>query len=208
MVPLLYPEALPLIHANSSVLMPPPSGGPPRPPSAHQLTKPATPVAERDPIVRMPLHIPDRISMTPEPLQPRAADNGPYVPFAVPGDGPGRTSAILTELIGAPVHATIKPPHVSSLRVSQGVSQGMLIARVEPKYPDLARIARIQGDVVLAATIGRDGRIENLHVVSGHPMLARAAVDAVSQWRYRPYMLGREAVEVETQITVRFTLAN
>lgn len=79
---------------------------------------------------------------------------------------------------------------------------------MEPKYPELPRRIGIQGDVILAAIIGRDGRIENLHVVSGHPMLVPAAVDAVKQWRYQPYMLGSQPVEVETQITVRFTLAS
>jgi protein TonB len=108
-------------------------------------------------------------------------------------------------LSSATTHAVVKPP-ASSIRVSAGVQQGLLISRIEPRYSEIARKTRIQGDVVLAAIIGRDGRIENLHVLSGHPMLAETALDAVKQWRYRPYMLGVEPVEVETQITVRFRL--
>jgi protein TonB len=85
--------------------------------------------------------------------------------------------------------------------------EGNLIHRIQPEYPSLARQARIQGQVSLRAIISRDGRIENLQVVNGHPLLVQAAIDAVRQWRYRPYMLNGEPVEVETQITVNFTLA-
>jgi protein TonB len=84
--------------------------------------------------------------------------------------------------------------------------QGSLIRRVEPVYPPLARSARIQGQVVLSAVISKAGTIDNLRLISGHPMLVRAAIDAVSQWRYRPYILNDEVIEVETQITVNFVL--
>jgi periplasmic protein TonB len=84
--------------------------------------------------------------------------------------------------------------------------EGNLIRRVQPVYPPLARTARIQGPVVLAAVISKAGAIENLRVLSGPPMLVKAALDAVSEWRYRPYILNNEPVEVETQITVNFTL--
>ena len=85
--------------------------------------------------------------------------------------------------------------------------EGNLIHRVQPAYPPLARQARIQGPVVLRAVINRDGAIENLQVISGHPMLAPAAVEAVRQWRYRPYYLNNSPVEVETQVTVNFVLS-
>jgi protein TonB len=78
---------------------------------------------------------------------------------------------------------------------------------VQPVYPSLARNARIQGTVVLSAVISKAGTIENLRVVSGHPLLVTAAIEAVSQWRYRPYILNREPIEVETQIMVNFSLA-
>jgi periplasmic protein TonB len=84
--------------------------------------------------------------------------------------------------------------------------EGSLIRRVQPVYPPLARSARIQGPVVLSALISKSGTIENLHALSGHPMLVPAAIDAVSQWRYRPYILNSEPIEVETQITVNFYL--
>jgi TonB family protein len=92
------------------------------------------------------------------------------------------------------------------VRVSQGVVQGMVVHRVAPVYPPEAKRARIQGTVVLAAVIGKDGRIKGLNVISGPSMLVDAAVGAVQQWRYRPYMLLGEPVEVDTTVTVNFTL--
>jgi protein TonB len=83
----------------------------------------------------------------------------------------------------------------------------MLIRKVTPNYPPLARQARIQGSVNLEAVISTDGTIENLKVTSGHPMLVPAAIDAVKQWRYKPYLLNGSPVEVQTTIQVNFTLA-
>ena len=91
--------------------------------------------------------------------------------------------------------------------MSQGVTQGLLIRKIQPAYPPLARQARIQGAVLLQAEISKDGSIQNLRLISGHPMLAPAAIEAVKQWKYKPYFLNGEPVEVETQITVNFTLA-
>lgn len=85
--------------------------------------------------------------------------------------------------------------------------EGNLILRVQPDYPSLARQVRVQGQVVLRAIISREGTIEKLHVLSGHPMLVQAAVDAVRQWRYRPYVLNGEPVEVETEVKVNFVLS-
>src|SRR5262249_22461641 len=96
---------------------------------------------------------------------------------------------------------TPKPP----IRVRVSMMQpGMLINRVEPQYPRMAVIIKLHGDVKLHAVIAKDGSIQSLSVISGHPMLAQAAVEAVKQWRYRPYILNGEAVEVDTFITVNF----
>lgn len=84
---------------------------------------------------------------------------------------------------------------------------GRLIREVKPVYPPIARQARIQGMVVLEAQISKDGKIESLQLVSGHPILAAAAIDAVRQWRYSPYLLNGEPVAVDTQIRLNFTLA-
>jgi len=94
------------------------------------------------------------------------------------------------------------------VRISQGVVKGLLVHRVEPAYPPLARAARVQGDVVLSAIIDVNGQITNLQLVSGHPMLVPAAIAAVKEWRYKPYLLNGTPVEVETTITVIFTLSS
>ena len=100
------------------------------------------------------------------------------------------------------------PPPVSSLplRVSHW-AEGNAIYRPPPNYPALARAARIEGTVQLRAVISGMGTIENLTVLNGHAMLVTAAVEAVKQWRYRPYLLNGEPIEVETEITVNFTLS-
>lgn len=89
-------------------------------------------------------------------------------------------------------------------RVTSQLSEGQLVNRVEPIYPHIAAVSGIQGQVKLHAIIGRDGKIQSLNAISGHPLLLHAALDAVAQWRYRPYVLNGEAVEVETFITVNF----
>lgn len=100
--------------------------------------------------------------------------------------------------------ADTKPPQ--RVRVSSGVSSGLLIHKVSPAYPPDARSAHVQGTVLLQALIGKDGRIIDLHVITGDPMLSPAAIGAVQQWRYKPYLLAGEPVEVETQIQVNFQL--
>ena len=87
------------------------------------------------------------------------------------------------------------------------MSTGLLIKKVTPNYPQLAKQARIQGTVVLQAEISKEGTIQNLQLISGHPMLAPAAIEAVKQWRYKPYLLNGEPVAVETQVVVNFSLS-
>ncbi len=115
------------------------------------------------------------------------------LPFALGGSRP---------LPAAPV---VPPPPVREFRTST-MLEGNLMRKVQPVYPPLARSARIQGPVVLEAVISKAGTIENLRLISGHPMLVPAAIEAVRQWRYRPYVLNNELIEVETQITVNFIL--
>ena len=105
----------------------------------------------------------------------------------------------------APSHSAA-PPKPSPVRVSAGVQMAKIVRHVQPAYPPLARNARISGVVRLRAIIGADGSIRNLELVSGHPLLAPAAMQAVSQWRYQPTLLSGEPVEVITEILVNFTL--
>jgi protein TonB len=104
-----------------------------------------------------------------------------------------------------PIMPAAPVPVARPISVSH-MSEGDLLRKVVPAYPALARSARIQGQVVLQAVISKQGTIENLKVLTGPPMLVPAAIEAVRQWRYRPYVLNGEPVEVETQITVNFSL--
>jgi protein TonB len=88
------------------------------------------------------------------------------------------------------------------------LDEGLLISKIVPEYPIIAKRTGVQGDVKLHAIIARDGTIQSLNLISGHPLLVVAAMDAVKQWRYRPYYLNGEAVEVETYITVTFRKTN
>jgi len=115
------------------------------------------------------------------------------------GDGP---SNLPKDLIGDGSKTDVRPG-LTRLAVSH-LSEAQLVNRVEPVYPHIAASAGIQGQVKLHAIIARDGSIQSLNAISGHPLLVRAALDAVGQWRYRPYYLNGEAVEVETFITVNF----
>jgi protein TonB len=92
------------------------------------------------------------------------------------------------------------------IKVSQGVTQGLLVRQVKPQYPAMARETRVEGDVVLAAVIGKDGTVSDLKVVSGPAILVSSAMQAVRQWRYKPYLLNGQPVEVETQIKLQFRL--
>jgi periplasmic protein TonB len=135
----------------------------------------------------------------------------PPTGFPAGGPGPGFVSgspdgAALPFISGTNVVVpTLHPTIAHAIRTST-MMEGNLIRRVEPVYPPLAKIGRIQGSVVLSALISKDGVMENLHALSGHPMLVPAAISAVSQWRYRPYILNNDPIEVETQITVNFVL--
>jgi TonB family protein len=102
---------------------------------------------------------------------------------------------------GAPATTSMR------IRVSTGVAESLLTRKVAPVYPPIARQARIQGSVILQVRIGRDGSIQEIRVVSGHPMLIQSAIDCAKQWQYKPYFLNGEPVEVETQVTVNFTLS-
>ena len=124
-------------------------------------------------------------------------------PLAVASPNDKNLSGLVASVPTALPKATL-----GTLKISQGVSQGLLIKRVQPRYPQNALAMRIQGAVELQATINKEGNISNLKVVKGDAVLARAATEAVRQWRYKPYYLNGEPVDIETQITVNFKLPN
>lgn len=143
----------------------------------------------------------------------RGDDNALEVPIGGGGTGIndfgppiGDANGLRIPISGTqPVMPVAPHPTVRTFRTSY-MLQGSLIRRVDPVYPPMARAAHIQGPVLLAAVISKDGTIQNLRTLSGRPMLVPAAISAVSQWRYKPYVLNGETIEVETQITVNFIL--
>jgi len=190
---------------------PPP--GPPPPKTGHQPSHSSAhrQIATTDNAFTAPTSISPVVDMRPDPPRNDVAEGPPCVVCVIGGTGdpnsPG--TGVLRNLIPTIAAAPPPPPKPATrLVVSSGVQQGFLVHQVQPVYPAIARAARVEGTVVLAAVINRDGTIQNLHVISGHPMLVPAALDAVKQWRYRPYLLSGQPVEVETQVSVIFTLAH
>jgi periplasmic protein TonB len=156
-------------------------------------------------IFTKPSSLPINLHPSDDEGPPQIANSGPYLPGPAVGDPHGVPNLFSSTPRSILPVAPAPPATVRPIRLSH-MSEGNLIHKVQPAYPALARAARIQGAVVLQAVISKQGTIENLVVLSGHPMLAPAALDAVRQWRYRPYILNAEPVEVETQITVNFSL--
>jgi TonB family protein len=133
--------------------------------------------------------------------------------FAPPADAPSADASPAAPPPAAPNDnlpeppAPARPAPPSRIRVSSAVEQGMMLHRENPVYPSAAKQAKVQGSVILKAVISKEGTIEDLQVISGDPLLSGAAIDAVKQWRYRPYILNGDPVEVDTQIIVNFTLS-
>ncbi len=208
-LPLVFTEALPKQQLMTFLVAPPPPPPPPPPPAAVPIK--AVKIVQTDIIngqLRTPTKIPEKVQMIKEEEAPPPVMSAGGVVGGVPGGIPGgQMGGVIGGIISSTPVAVPKVATPQRVRVSQGVSQGLLIRKVQPPYPPLARQARIQGQVILQAEISKDGSIENLRLISGHPMLAPAAIEAVKQWRYKPYMLNGEPVAVETTVMVNFTLS-
>ncbi|PYX92201.1 MAG: energy transducer TonB, partial [Acidobacteria bacterium] len=189
-LPLVFTEALPKQQLMTFLVAPPPP--PPPPPPAAATPIKTVKVVQTDIIngqLRTPTKIPEKVQMIKEEEAPPPVMSASGVVGGVPGGVPGgQMGGVIGGIISSTPMAVPKVS-VQRVRVSQGVSQGLLIKKVQPSYPPLARQARIQGTVTLQAEISKDGTIENLRLMSGHPMLAPAAIEAVKQWRYKPYLL-------------------
>lgn len=171
-------------------------------------SQPATqPVSAVDAALRLPQPVPKNNASAnkeiakEEPPPPNGATGvAGSVPGGLPGGAPSSVINVVKDLSAAePRIATQK------VSVSSGVAQGMLVHRVAPQYPAQAKQARLQGTVVLQAVIGKDGSVTSVRALKGNPVLTQAAIDAVKQWRYRPYALNGEPVEADTQISVTFS---
>jgi periplasmic protein TonB len=208
LIPLVFTEALPRTQLMTFLVAPPPPPPPPPPAAApvHVVKQIQTDIINGQ--LRTPTKIPNKIleHLKEDEAPPQMAAVGVVggVPGGVPG---GSMGGVIGSVLSSTPVAVPKVATPQRVRVSSGVSQGLLVRRVQPNYPPLARQARIQGVVLLQATISKEGDIRDLTLISGHPMLAPAAIEAVKQWKYRPYLLNGEPVEVETQVQVNFTLS-
>ncbi|HZU29186.1 MAG TPA: energy transducer TonB [Bryobacteraceae bacterium] len=212
-IPLIYTDTLPRAQLTSFLTAPPPPPPPPPPPAAAppKVVKVAPRQFDAGKLMA-PKTIPKNVAMIKEEeLPPPSAGVG--VPGGVPG---GVSGGVVGGIVGSvptaapppPPPPPEKPKTPQRIRVGGNVQAANLIRKVMPVYPPLAKQARIQGTVRFTAIIGKDGTIQNLQLVSGHPLLVEAARQAVSQWVYKPTMLNGEPVEVVTQIDVNFSLSS
>src|SRR5438270_12529497 len=200
LLPLIFTEALPKGQLTTWLVAPPPPPPPP-PPAAPKIEHVQRVREIVDGALRAPTKIPKQVKMIQEDETPPPSTG---VTGGVVGGVPGGSTG---GVIGGIIGSAAPPPKVATpqkLRVSSGVVEGLKLNAPNPTYPQMARIAHIQGDVVLQATISKTGTVENLRAVQGHPILIQAALDAVRQWKYKPYILNGEPVEVETTIKVQF----
>ena len=207
LIPLIYTDALPKQQLMTFLVAPPPPPPPPPPPAAAPIKVVKIQSEMTNGQLRTPTKIPQKIQMIKEEEAPPDL-GGVGVVGGVPGGVPGgSTGGVIGGILSSQPVAVPKVATPQRVRVSSGVSQGLLIKKVTPNYPPLARQARIQGKVILQAEISKEGTIQNLQLISGHAMLAPAAIEAVKQWRYKPYLLNGEPVAVETQVEVNFSLS-
>jgi protein TonB len=221
LIPLIYTDTLPKAQLTSFLVAPPPPPPPPPPPQPMPEVKIVKVIPKQFDAGRLtaPKQIPKDIAMIKEeelpPSMPAVGVVG-GVPGGVPGGTPG---GVIGGIIGAvpaaappppppPVKKEEKPPTPQRIRVGGNVQSAKLVRQPKPVYPPLAKQARIQGTVRFQAIIGKDGTIQNLQLVSGHPLLVPSATEAVKQWVYQPTLLNGEPVEVVTQIDVNFTLTS
>lgn len=208
LVPLIYTEALPKGMIQVSLVAPPPPPPPPPPPAPAAPVRVIRKVTAED-IMRAPTVIPKNITqIKDEAAAPPQASVG--VVGGVPG---GMAGGTLGGVLGSILSSAAPPPPPPKaaapkrIRVGGQVEAAKAIFKPTPEYPPLAKMARIQGVVRLEAVISREGTIQDLKVLNGHPLLVKSAMEAVQKWRYQPTLLNGEPVEVVTEIDVNYTLS-
>jgi protein TonB len=203
--PLYRPIPLPKRHTLTTLyLQPPPAAGGNL--TKFQAPKPASTYVPTSKAISAPAQ-----KTQEAPPVPVGSSEGVVagVPGGVAGGVPnGVFSEMLSSAPSAPVLAKSPvPTPVKRMRIASRVEEANLIHNVPPQYPPEAGRARVEGTVVLTAVIGTDGSVKDVRVESGLPMLAQAAIDAVKQWRYKPYLVNGEPVEIDSRITINFTLS-
>ena len=200
LIPLIYTEALPKAMLSTLLIAPPPPPPPPPPPAVVKtVIKPVARLIQSGKLMQ-PRAIPKEVAVFKEAELPPDVINNAGATGGVFGGIPGQG------LIGAALPPPPKATAPSRIKQGGNVTAASIVTQTRPVYPALARQARIQGNVILHAIIDKDGKVAQLEVVSGHPLLVQAALDAVKQWRYKPTLLNGDPVEVDTQITVTFTM--
>jgi protein TonB len=209
LIPLVYTQSLPNTQLKSMLVAPPPppAASPPRP--AVKITTRFAPRLLNAHTVVAPRVIPKTVNPVNEIAAPEVSVFGST---GVDTNSNAGITGILGSAIttDAPPPAAVPPkskPAPAPVPIGGRVAEANIIHKVQPVYPALARSARIQGNVEFTATISKDGAIENLQLIHGHPLLVNAAREAVLQWRYRPTLLNGQPVEVVTTIVVRFMLS-
>jgi len=205
-IPILHPEVLPTGPIKLSRLDPPPLPHPmtPPPPQMVRLT-----TSDAPSIPSVPLQPPQLSQSGPRTEAPPI--DAPLLPFGDPRGSTTNPLEMLSNVGPAGPRVVAAVPSgtpATPLQISTGVLAGMLIAPIQPEYPQIARITRTQGTVVIQAIISKSGRMESAHVISGSPMLQEAALQAVRAARYRPYLLNGQPTEVETTISIVFRLGS
>ena len=204
LIPLIYTQALPKAMMATLLIAPPPPPPPPPPPAeAPKIVKPVARLIQQGKLMQ-PRAIPKQVEVFKE------AELPPEAPVAGGVLG-GVDGGLLGGLGSGPAVAAPPPPppapkQTQRIKLGGQVVAAKLVAQPNPVYPPLARQARIQGNVVLHAIIDKDGRVGELQVISGHPLLVQSALEAVKNWRYQPTQLNGDPVEVDTTITVSFVL--
>jgi protein TonB len=203
-IPLLHPEVLHTHVLNHLDFLPSPVKPPaPPPPPVRIQAAPASsaPVA---PVTQVP-QIPPAVT---EEFRSDAIPVANPIVAMVSGDPSRNTTPFAPASAPAP-HVTTSPAvNIGPVRISEGVLAGNLLSPIRPEYPAIARAAGQQGTVVIQAIISKTGRVENPHVISGPVMLQNAALEAVRNARYRPYMLNQQPTEVETTFTINFRMGS
>src|SRR5271163_559552 len=206
LIPLIYTEALPKGMLATFIVPPPPPPPPPPPAAAIQrIVKPVVHLIKNGQMMA-PTVIPKKIEMIKEEAAPPDIGVSGGVVGGVAG---GSAGGVLGGIIGGIGGGPPPPPPARAkgpLRVGGNVQQANLIRQVQPVYPPIAKTAHISGTVILHAIIAKDGSIQELQYVSGPALLMKSAMDAVHEWRYKPTMLNGDPVEVDTTISVVFTL--
>jgi protein TonB len=209
-IPLLHTDVLPKRETLTSLYLAPPP--PPPPPPAANIARVRITPTPKPTYNSKGISIPDPVQKAQAPADSAGSIGGVVggVPGGVVGGVPG---GVLGGVLGGstpnvPALAKDSAPAPKRVHVAARIVEANLIHDVPPTYPPEAGRARIEGTVVLLAVIGKDGAVQDVRIESGLPILAQAAIEAVKQWRYRPYLLNGEPVEVDSRITINFTLSN